>query len=379
MSVPGSRVVGLVDGLGSNRRSLSRQLHLDTPLLLCLLILSVASLFVLYSASGQNIDIVWRQSLRLGIGFIILFAAAQLNPAPLMRWTPWIFLGGLLLLVAVLFAGETGKGAQRWLSLGVIRFQPSEIMKLAVPMMVACYLSSHALPPNIKHLLAAMLIILVPTLLIARQPDLGTALLVACAGLFVLLFSGVRWRLVVTFSALVAACAPVIWYYMHDYQQQRVLTFLNPEQDPLGAGYHIIQSKIAIGSGGLYGKGWLNGTQSQLNFLPERSTDFIFAAYAEEFGLLGILLLLTVYLLIIMRGLLIAAQAQDTFTRLLAGGLIMTFFIYVFVNIGMVTGLLPVVGLPLPLISYGGTSMVTLMAGFGILMSIHTHRKLLPR
>jgi rod shape determining protein RodA len=283
------------------------------------------------------------------------------------------------LLLAVLLIGEIGKGAQRWLDLGVFRFQPSEMMKLAVPMMVAWYLSDHPLPPSWRRLAVAALVILTPTLLIAKQPDLGTALLVASAGIFVLLFAGIPWRLVFSAGALIAACGPVLWHFMHDYQRQRVLTFLNPEKDPLGTGYHIIQSKIAIGSGGLYGKGWLNGTQSQLNFLPERSTDFIFAAYAEEFGLFGILLLLAVYLLVIMRGLLIAAQAQDTYTRLLAGSLVMTFFIYIFVNIGMVTGLLPVVGLPLPLVSYGGTSMVTLMAGFGILMSIHTHRKLLPR
>ncbi len=368
-----------VHDLGQRRRSLAQNLHLDPPLLLGLLLLSGISLFVLYSASGQNIDLVWRQVVRLGVGFTVMFALAQLNPAPLKRWAPWIFAIGVGLLVAVLVAGEIGKGAQRWLDLGVFRFQPSEVMKLAMPMMVAWYLSDHPLPPSAKRLAVAGLIILVPTLLIAKQPDLGTALLVASAGLFVLLFAGIPWRLVTGFAALAAAGAPVLWYFMHDYQRQRVLTFLNPEQDPLGAGYHIIQSKIAIGSGGLYGKGWLNGTQSQLNFLPERSTDFIFAAYAEEFGLFGILVLLAIYLFIIMRGLLIAVQAQDTFTRLLAGSLVMTFFIYIFVNIGMVTGLLPVVGLPLPLVSYGGTSMVTLMAAFGILMSIHTHRKLLPR
>ncbi len=367
------------DVLRTQRRTLAEALHLDVPLLLCLLTLAVISLFVLYSASGQDIDIIWRQSLRLGIGFAIMLALAQLNPAPIKRWTPWIFGLGIILLLAVLFFGETGKGAQRWLDLGLFRFQPSEMMKLAVPMMVAWYLSDHSLPPQPRRLMSASLVIIAPTLLIAKQPDLGTAVLVAGAGIFVLLFAGISWRLVFSFGAFMAACAPVLWHFMHDYQKQRVLTFINPEQDPLGAGYHIIQSKIAIGSGGLYGKGWLNGTQSQLNFLPERSTDFIFAAYAEEFGLFGILALLTVYLLIIMRCLLIAAQAQDTYTRLLGGGLIMTFFIYIFVNIGMVTGLLPVVGLPLPLISYGGTSMVTLMAGFGILMSIHTHRKLLPR
>ncbi len=365
--------------LRTNRRDLAETLHLDTPLLICLLALSAISLFVLYSASGQNIDVIWRQAVRLGVAFLIMLALAQLNPASLKRWTPWLFGLGICLLLAVLWFGETGKGAQRWLDLGVFRFQPSEMMKLAVPMMVAWYLSDQPLPPTLKRLFVACLLIVVPTLLIAKQPDLGTALLVASAGVFVLLFSGISWPLIFASGAVLAASAPVLWHFMHDYQRQRVLTFLNPEASPLGAGYHIIQSKIAIGSGGLYGKGWLNGTQSQLNFLPERSTDFIFAAYAEEFGLFGILLLLAVYLLVIMRGLLIAAQAQDSYTRLLGGSLIMTFFIYIFVNIGMVTGLLPVVGVPLPLISYGGTSMVTLMAGFGILMSIHTHRKLLPR
>ncbi len=367
------------EALRTNRRTLAETLHLDAPLLICLLALSVVSLFVLYSASGQNIDIVWRQVVRLGVAFTIMLALAQITPATLKRWTPWFFGLGIGLLLAVLFFGETGKGAQRWLDLGLFRFQPSEMMKLAVPMMVAWYLSDHPLPPTSKRLLMACLMIIIPTLLIAKQPDLGTALLIAGAGIFVLLFAGISWRLIFASAAVLAASAPVLWHFMRDYQRQRVLTFLNPEQSPLGAGYHIIQSKIAIGSGGLYGKGWLNGTQSQLNFLPERSTDFIFAAYAEEFGLFGILALLAVYLLIIMRGLLIASQAQDTYTRLLGGGLVMTFFIYIFVNIGMVTGLLPVVGVPLPLISYGGTSMVTLMAGFGILMSIHTHRKLLPR
>jgi rod shape determining protein RodA len=277
----------------------------------------------------------------------------------------------------VLVFGQSGKGAQRWLDLGFFRFQPSELMKLAVPMMVAWYLSDHALPPRLSRILMSLLMVFVPVLLIARQPDLGTSLLVGCAGIFVIFLAGIRWRLIFLFSGIVAACAPFLWFTLHDYQKARVLTFINPENDPLGAGYHIIQSKIAIGSGGVYGKGWLNGTQSQLDFLPERSTDFIFAAFAEEFGLVGVILLLAMYFFVILRGLYISAHAQDTFTRLLGGSLTMTFFIYVFVNIGMVTGLLPVVGLPLPLVSYGGTSMVTLMASFGMLMSIHTHRRLL--
>jgi rod shape determining protein RodA len=336
-------------------------------------------LVILYSAGDQDVELVKRQAIRLGLAFTIMGILAQVHPDDMRRWSPWIFGVGIIMLIAVILIGEIGKGAQRWLDLGLFQFQPSELLKLALPMTIAWYLAETRLPPNNLRLLIAGVLTLLPVLLIAKQPDLGTALLVAGAGVFVLLFAGISWRLVFASTAALAACGPVLWHFMHDYQRQRVLTFLNPEHDPLGAGYHIIQSKIAIGSGGLYGKGWLNGTQSQLNFLPERSTDFIFSAYAEEFGLFGILALLTVYLLIIMRGLLMASQAQDSFSRLLAGSLVMTFFIYLFVNIGMVTGLLPVVGVPLPLVSYGGTSMVTLMAGFGILMSIHTHRKLLPR
>jgi rod shape determining protein RodA len=274
--------------------------------------------------------------------------------------------------------GDIGQGAQRWLDLGFIRFQPSEIMKLAVPMMVVWYLSDKRLPPTGWKLLLAGVLILAPVVLIAKQPDLGTSLLIGSSGFFVLFLAGLSWKLLGGLTLAATAGTPVLWHFMHEYQRQRVITFLNPEQDPLGTGYHIIQSKIAIGSGGLFGKGWLNGTQAHLEFLPERSTDFIFAVLGEEFGLVGIGVLLFVYAFIIVRSLYIATQAQDTFSRLLGGSLAMTFFIYIIVNTGMVTGLLPVVGLPLPLVSYGGTSMVTLMAGFGILMSIHTHRKLLP-
>jgi rod shape determining protein RodA len=322
---------------------------------------------------------IWKQVIRFVIAFAILLVLAQVSSNTLNRWTPYIYAIGVVLLIAVLIIGQIGKGAQRWLDFGIFVFQPSEIMKLAVPLMVSWYLSEYPLPPDTKRLAIAMMIIAIPFILIIKQPDLGTSLLVAGAGFFALLFAGLSWKIITSFAILGAASAPIGWTLMHDYQKQRVLTLLDPEKDPLGAGYHIIQSKIAIGSGGLYGKGWLNGTQSQLDFLPERSTDFIFAAYAEEFGFIGILVLLAIYLFIIIRGLFIAVQAQDTFTRLLAGSLTMTFFIYVFVNIGMVTGILPVVGLPLPLVSYGGTSVVTLMASFGILMSIQTHRKLLPR
>ena len=362
----------------STGRRLLLQFHIDLPLLLGLLALAAAGLFVLYSAGDQDMELVTRQAIRLLIAFVVMLTVAQLSPDSIEFWSPWLFGLGLIMLVAVLAIGEIGKGAQRWLDLGLFRFQPSEIMKIAVPMMIAWYLAEAALPPARLRLLVAIIILIVPTLLVAKQPDLGTALLIASSGIFVLLLAGMRWRLIFGVLILLAAAAPVVWnYLLHDYQRQRVLTFLSPETDPLGAGYHIIQSTIAIGSGGIYGKGWLNGTQSHLDFLPERSTDFVFAVFSEEFGFLGTLLLLGLYVFIIGRGLYIAAQAQDTFSRLLAGSITLTFFVYVFVNIGMVSGLLPVVGVPLPLVSYGGTSIVTLLAAFGILMSIQTHRKLI--
>ncbi len=361
----------------ASNRDWQHLLHLDATLLISLLLTCAFGLSILYSASGQSDATLIRQLVRLGAAFFALVVVAQFRPQWLHRWTPWLYGTGILLLIAVLVVGDVGKGAQRWLNLGVLRFQPSEMMKLAVPMMVAWYLSEQRLPPTWRQLLVSGLLIIVPALLVARQPDLGTALLIASAGFFVLFLAGLSWRLLGGLALLAGASAPVLWHFMHDYQRQRVITLLNPEQDPLGAGYHIIQSKIAIGSGGLFGKGWLNGTQAQLEFLPERSTDFIFAVLGEEFGLAGILVLLLLYAFIILRSLYISTQAQDTYSRLIGGSLAMTFFIYFIVNTGMVTGLLPVVGLPLPLVSYGGTSIVTLMAGFGILMSIQTHRKLL--
>jgi len=369
-------------GISSRREDASLRgwqyrLHLDAPLLITLITVSVLGLMVLYSASGGDISLVKRQLIRLSLAFTGMVIVAQFHPRLLLRLTPWLFVTGVLLLLAVLLGGESSGGAQRWLNLYVVRFQPSEMMKLAVPMMVAWYLADVRLPPNRWQLLGTALLIAVPMLMTARQPDLGTALLIGSAGFFALFLAGLQWRLLGFLTLCTAAMAPVLWHSMHDYQRQRVITFLSPEKDPLGTGYHIIQSKIAIGSGGLFGKGWLNGTQSQLNFLPERSTDFIFAVLGEEFGFFGILLLFSLYIIIVVRGIMIAIQAQDTYTRLLAGSLSMTFFIYVIINTGMVTGLLPVVGLPLPMISYGGTSIVTLMAGFGILMSIQTHRKLL--
>ncbi len=352
--------------------------HIDLPLFTGLVFLAGIGLAILYSAGSQDMDLILKQIVRLGISFAVMIVIAQIPPHHFKLWTPWIFGMGLILLLAVLSFGETGKGAQRWLDLGLFRFQPSEIMKIAVPIMAAWYFSDKTLPPRHKHLAVGFMIILIPTFLIAKQPDLGTSLLVFCAGLFVLLLAGMQWRVITSFVVMIIPVAWLLWEYgMHAYQKGRVLTLLDPEREPLGAGYHIIQSKIAIGSGGLYGKGWLNGTQSHLDFLPESSTDFIFAVFSEEFGLIGTVVLLLLYLAVVARGLYIANQAQDTFNRLLAGSITLTFFVYVFVNIGMVIGILPVVGLPLPLVSYGGTSMVTLMAGFGILMSIHTHRKLL--
>lgn len=355
-----------------------RKLHVDIPLFVTLLLISILSFVILYSAGGQDLDVLIRQATRVGLAFVLMILLAHVDPHQFKRWSVILFSLGIVLLVAVLILGQIGKGAQRWLELGAFRFQPSEMIKITTPMMIAWYLAEYALPPKPKQLLIASLLIILPTLLIAKQPDLGTALLVASSGAAVLFFSGLSWWFIIGIGTLLTALTPILWHFMHDYQRARVLTFLNPEADPLGRGYHIIQSKIAIGSGGIYGKGWLGSTQSELDFLPESSTDFIFAVFAEEFGLFGCVSLLVLYLLIISRCLFIASQAKDTYSRLLAGSLAFTFFVYVFVNIGMVIGVLPVVGVPLPLVSYGGTSIVTLCAGFGILMSIHTHKKLLP-
>ncbi|MGB0893297.1 MAG: rod shape-determining protein RodA [Parashewanella sp.] len=355
-------------------------MHIDLPLLIGILALMIYGAFVIYSASGTNLAMVERQGIRVGASLFMMFVFAQISPEMLRRWALPIYLSGVALLIAVHFIGETNKGAQRWLNLGFMEFQPSEIMKLALPIAVAWFISKFPLPPKKRYLAGAAVILLIPTLLIAKQPDLGTSILVAASGVFVLFLSGMSWRIVGTAIFGLLSFLPVLWYFlMHDYQRTRVLTLFDPERDPLGAGYHIIQSKIAIGSGGIWGKGWLQGTQSQLEFLPERHTDFIFAVIGEEFGLIGSLILLTMYLYIIGRGLVIASRAQTSFARLLAGSITLTFFVYIFVNIGMVSGILPVVGVPLPLVSYGGTSMMTLMIGFGILMSINTHRRFIDR
>ncbi|HAO33806.1 MAG TPA: rod shape-determining protein RodA [Gammaproteobacteria bacterium] len=364
----------------NNGRRVLGLIKLDWPLLLGLLAVSGLGLVVLYSAGQRNMDLVLGQAMRLGLGFAIMLVLAQIPPSHIRFWSPWLYLAGLLLLVAVMVVGDISKGAQRWLDLGVVRFQPSEIMKLAVPMMMAWFFADKALPPRWLPLLAGALITVIPFILIAEQPDLGTALVVGWAGAVALFLAGLNWFIIIGLAAVLAAVVPLFWtFVMHDYQRQRVWTFLDPESDPLGTGYHIIQSKIAIGSGGIYGKGWLNGTQSHLDFLPEGSTDFIFAAFSEEFGLVGGCVLLAMYFFIIARCLYMATRAPNTYGRLLSGSLTLIFFIYAFVNSGMVSGLLPVVGLPLPLFSYGGTSLVTIMAGFGMLMSVHSHRRNLTR
>ncbi len=352
-------------------------LKLDGPLLVGLALIAVYGLFVLYSASGQSLGTVLRQVGHLAMGTAAMLALAQVNPNVLRRISPWLYLLGIALLFVVGAIGYIGKGAQRWLDLGFFRFQPSELMKLGVPMMCAWYLRERPLPPSLPSLVLLAILILLPSGLVVLQPDLGTGALIMMAGVLVVIMAGLQVRVMVALAALGALGAWAGWHFMHGYQKERVLTFINPESDPLGAGYHIIQSTIAIGSGGVFGKGWMNGSQAQLDFLPERSTDFIFAVIGEEFGMLGQILLLLLYVFVVGRALYLATQTQDTFSRLLAGSLALTFFVYVFINTGMVSGLLPVVGVPLPLVSYGGTSMVTLLAGFGILMSLYSHRRLI--
>ena len=343
-----------------------------------LAIIVCIGVLVVYSASGQNIKMVEHHLANIAIAIAALVAIARLaTPQYLRLFAPIAYAIGVLLLIVVSVTGHIGKGAQRWLDVGVMRFQPSEIMKLAVPMMCAWYMHERPLPPTFKDLIVMAVMIGIPTAMIVVQPDLGTALLIAASGLIVMLLAGLQIQIIMISIPVIGGAAWAGWHVIHEYQRQRVLTFLNPENDPLGAGYHIIQSQIAIGSGGVFGKGYMNGSQAQLEFLPERSTDFIFAVIGEEFGLLGQLLLIVLYGIVIGRALYLANQGQDTFARLTGGAIALSFFVYVFVNSGMVSGILPVVGVPLPLISYGGTSMVTLLAGFGILMSLHSHRKLI--
>jgi len=369
-------------GYARTRRTLSATarllsaLNLDGPLLVALGLLALYGLIILYSASGQDVHTIVRTLLRLLLGAAAMLALTHAKPHLLRRLAPWLYAVGIVLLLGVAALGVIGKGAQRWLNLGLFRFQPSEIMKIAVPMLAAWYLHERALPPDWKSLVVLTLIIFVPAGLVAIEPDLGTAALIVASGLLLVLMAGLPVRIILIALLGAAGAAALGWKFMHGYQRERVLTFINPQTDPLGAGYHIIQSQIAIGSGGVFGKGWMNGSQAQLDFLPERSTDFIFSVVGEEFGLIGLLVLLAMYLFIVSRCLWLAMQTNDTFSRLLALSLGLTFFVYVFINAGMVSGLLPVVGVPLPLVSYGGTSVVTLLAGFGILMGLYSHRKL---
>ncbi len=357
---------------------LLRALGLDGPLTGLLALIVCLGVIVVYSASGQNTKMVEHHLANIAIAIATMLALARLaTPQYLRMLAPAAYAIGVVLLIVVAITGHIGKGAQRWLDIGFMRFQPSEIMKLAVPMICAWYMHERPLPPTFRDLIVMGLLIAVPTVMIVMQPDLGTALLIAASGLIVMLLAGMSVIVILVSIPILGGGAWAAWHVIHEYQRQRILTFLNPDLDPLGAGYHIIQSQIAIGSGGVFGKGYMNGSQAQLEFLPERSTDFIFAVIGEEFGLLGQLLLITLYGIVIARALYLAMQGQDTFARLTGGSIALSFFVYAFVNSGMVSGILPVVGVPLPLISYGGTSMVTLLAGFGILMSLHSHRRLI--
>jgi rod shape determining protein RodA len=365
-------------GFGRTRSvGLGEKFHLDIPTILLLLVICAYGLLILYSAVEQQTAPVISQLIKIGVAFGVMIVMAQISPIFYLRIAPWLFGIGILLLIAVLFVGTTVNGSQRWLRIpGVLNFQPSELMKLVIPMMLASYFHDRHLPPLRRHVFWACVMIFIPVLLIGRQPDLGTALLIGASGLLVLLLAGISWRYIfgAIFTGLMGA--PALWYVMRDYQRTRVMILLDPERDPLGAGWNIIQSKTAIGSGGLFGKGLFQGTQSHLDFLPESQTDFIVAVLAEELGLVGVTMLLILYILLIGRGAIIAIQAQDTFGRLLVGTITFTFFVYIFVNIGMVSGILPVVGVPLPLVSHGGTAILTLFAGFGIIMSVHTHRRI---
>lgn len=354
-----------------------RSFHLDGPLIIALLALSCLGLVVIYSASGENVDVMLRQGVRLGIAWGVMLLLTQVAPENLRRLSPYLFVLGVAMLVAVLGFGAIAKGAQRWLDLGVIRFQPSEFMKLAAPMMVAWLLTRDRLPPTFASVLLALGLTLIPAGLVVVQPDLGTGIMLAVSGMFVVFLAGIRWRHMLMMLATLAAVAPYLWSRLDEYQRQRILTLFDPWADPMGSGYQTIQAQIAIGSAGVWGKGWLQGSQSHLEFIPERSTDFIFAVFAEEFGLIGVVMLIILYLFVVGRCLVLAYNTKESYSRLLIGGLALTFFFYLFVNLGMVSGILPIVGVPLPLISYGGTSMLTLMAAFGMIMSMHARRRLM--
>jgi rod shape determining protein RodA len=350
--------------------------HIDRHLLAAVIALMLVGVITLYSASGESLNRVAAQLMNILFALCFMWVAANIPPHYLQRLALPVYLIGLILLFGVAGFGEVINGARRWLHVGVTRIQPSELMKVAVPMALAWYFDRYEAVLKMRDFVLAAVMLMVPVMLIAKQPDLGTALLITAAGFYVIFLAGLSWKVLIGLTAAVLASMPLLWSVMHDYQRQRILTLLDPNQDPLGAGYHTIQATIALGSGGFFGKGWLNGTQAHLDFLPERSTDFIFAVFSEEFGLFGNLVLVTLFLFVIGRGIFISFNASTLFTRLLAGAITLTFFTYVFVNMGMVSGILPVVGVPLPLVSYGGTSLVSILFGIGILMSIHTHKRL---
>ena len=350
--------------------------HIDSFLLTCLLFTLLVGLFVLYSASGHSVERISAQLINIAVAFSVMWVVANISPNKLEQIAVPAYVFGVILLICVALFGDISHGARRWLNLGITKIQPSEMMRIAMPLMLAWFFAKRESSPKTSDFIIAAVILFIPVALIAKQPDLGTALLIMASGFYVLILAGLSWKFLIGGAISIGALMPIFWSMLHDYQKKRIEILIDPTQDPLGAGYHTIQATIAMGSGGVTGKGWLNGTQAQLDFLPERTTDFIFAVFGEEFGLVGNLLLLVLFSLIIVRGLMIASQAKSTFSRLLAGSITLTFFTYAFVNMGMVSGILPVVGVPLPLISYGGTSMVTLCLSFGILMSIQTHKKL---
>lgn len=351
--------------------------RIDRPLLFALLLLGCGGLVLLFSASGGSWSLLLRQGIRLAIGLAVMFVLVVTPPRYIRLLSPPLYAVALILLLAVLAFGTRGKGAERWLSLGFFRFQPAEVMKLALPLTLAWYFHEQPDRPHWNHVALGLIIIALPAVFIMIEPDLGTAVLILGVGVAVLFLAGVKRRYLLLLAVAFAAVLPLAWHFLHAYQRERLLIFLDPQSDPLGAGYHIIQSKIAIGSGSIFGQGFLKGTQAQLNFLPERTTDFIFAVYAEQFGMLGALALIALYAFIIGRGFTLAMRAHTRYGRLAAAGIVTTFTFYVLVNIGMVIGVVPVVGVPLPLVSYGGTSIVTVLAGFGILMSIAAHRRLI--
>ena len=353
--------------------------HIDFPLLFITLAIMLVGLATVNSATWDGNHRLWAQAGNMGVAMVIMWLVARLPPQKLMSFAIPLYVVGLVLLIAVFLFGIKVNGARRWISLGFTRIQPSEIMKIAMPLMLAWYFQKYETMRSAKHFAIASMLLLVPFLLIAKQPDLGTALLVGAAGFYVIFYAGLPWKVLIGLIVAGASAAPVLWTMLHDYQKKRILTLIDPSTDPLGAGYHIIQATIAIGSGGPVGKGYLKGTQTHLEFIPEKHTDFIFAVYSEEWGLLGNLLLVFLYTLLIGRGLMIASAAPTTFSRLLAGAITLGFFTYAFINMGMVSGILPVVGVPLPFMSYGGTALVTLFLGIGILMSIHTHRMLVKK